>query len=110
MVIRQLICNAVEYSENENSICLHSKCPACGFDWQENISLNEGGSDFNREITYQISQHTNTKHQEGCVFSGESVKVFLAVHRDGDGSKVCVQRSDAEGAEGIPNEWWVTPT
>ena len=103
MVIRQLVFKSIQCTSVETGVTVNSKCPTCGFDWTETISLSEGtivneAFDFNNEITYTIPEHVNPKTQQPCTLSGEDVKFYLAVHCVGVDLKVFVQRSDAEGA------------
>jgi hypothetical protein len=111
MVIRQLIFKSVQCTSVEAGVTVNSKCPTCGFDWAATTSLNEGTNenetfDFNNEITYSIPEHVDHATQQRCDCSGEDVKFYLAVHCVGEDLKVYVQRSDAEGASGIPVDWW----
>ena len=114
MVVRQLVFKSIQCTAVETGVTVNSKCPLCGFEWTENLSLSEGTIvdetfEFNNQITYAIPEHVDPKTQQPCIFSGEDVKFYLAVHCVGDDLKVFVQRSDAEGAVGIPVDWWRNP-
>ena len=114
MVVRQLIFKSIQCTAVETGVTVNSKCPTCGFEWTENISLSEGTTvneafDFTNEITYTIPEHFNPETQQPCILSGEEVRFYLAVHGVGDDLKIFVQRSDAEGESGIPVDWWIIP-
>ena len=50
--------------------------------------------DFNGEVVFE------------CPRCHSLFILFVALHNDGDGLKVCLQRTDAEGVNGIPLSWW----
>jgi hypothetical protein len=81
-------------------------CPDCGDVWQVTIQFNDytgsGLYDFNGLVYLTMPNHS------GCPFG--VLSLFLAVHLDSNGLQSCIQRSDAEGASGIPDNWWSVPT
>jgi len=43
-----------------------------------------------------------------CPSCDAVLRLYVALHKQADGSlMICVQRSDEEGASGIPSDWWV---
>jgi hypothetical protein len=114
MVIGQLICNSVQCIAVDKGVKINSKCPLCGFDWTETVNLSQGNLvdgtfEFNNQITMAVPEHVNSETQESCLFSGEVITFYLAVHCLGEDLKVFVQRSDADGSSGIPLDWWRNP-
>ncbi len=52
--------------------------------------------DFNQKVAFTLP----------CC--GAKVMLFVAIHKEPNQSpSLCIQRSDAEGAGGIPANWWV---
>jgi len=61
-------------------------------------------------LTYQSSKtfDFNQKIAFTLPCCGAKVELFVAIHKEPNESPVfCIQRSDAEGAGGIPANWWV---
>lgn len=98
-----LIIDGVSCESLQGGVQLNLRCPVCGYNWSQTVSLGSGFSlpfDFNQLVSFTVPQHV-------CVDSGGIVNLFIAVHSDSNGIVVCVQRSDAEGAVGISTDWWV---
>ncbi len=76
----------------------------CGATWSLTVLFDDyGGSgvyDMNSQITMTFPVHS-------CDFDNAPISLFLAAHLDGNGLQTCLQRSDEEGADGIPTDWWV---
>jgi hypothetical protein len=85
------------------------KCPVCGYEWQSNYNLGTSFSnpyDFNQLVSFPIPVHTSIITHSQCLLPYNTVKLYLAVHSDGNGNKLKLQRSNNEGATGISADWW----
>jgi hypothetical protein len=98
-----LIFNAVLFESVEGGVQPSFKCPVCQRLWKPillfgNATLDD--YDFNDLINIAVPAHGE------CSFSGATISLFLAVHRDTNGIKICFQKSTEEGASGISIDWW----
>jgi len=50
--------------------------------------------DFNQKVTFT------------CPNCSAKITLFVALHKDENGLGLCIQRSDAEGSQGISLDWW----
>ena len=110
MVYKRLYFDSIDFVRLEDGIGVWLVCPECK---RRRIIKRAVGVTFpavfdvNRKVSFMVPAHDN-KEGFPCVASGQDVELFVAVHRDSDGVKICIQRSDAEGANGIASDWWVT--
>ena len=96
----QLFFNAVTL--NASPFYLQPKliCPNCGVVFQPKYmptAILPASYDFNKLVVFTCSNCKAT------------ISLYVAIHNDSNGLKLCVQRTDAEGANGIPTNWWVKP-
>lgn len=108
-MIGSLHFDRIDFVRLEDGVFPHLICPVCKRDWTPNLSLGSvftATFDYNKKVSFTIIDHDDSKTAQACVLSGAKIELFVAVHRDADGLCVCIQRSDAEGANGIPANWW----
>jgi len=106
MAYGQLHFDKVDFVKLEDGVRPQFVCPVCKRKWQPTLNFGTPFSgDFNRKVSFNIPTHKDSIEQE-CKASGKTIELFVAVHRDADSLQICIQRSDAEGADGIPNDWW----
>ncbi len=75
-------------------------CPNCGHVFNPKYmptAILPASYDFNQLVTFTCSNCQAT------------ISLYVAIHNDSNGLTLCVQRSDIEGAAGIPVNWWVKP-
>ena len=111
--IYTLIFDSINFVRLEDGVHPHLICPICKRDWTPKLSLGTSFPptfDFNRKVSFTVPTHNNPATGLPCSLSGAKVTLYVAVHRDSDGLQLCIQRSDAEGAGGIPTDWWVPMT
>ena len=109
-VIGALHFDRVDFVRLEDGVHPHLICPVCKRDWTPNLSLGStfpATFDFNKKVSFTVPNHNDAKTSQPCILSGQKIELFVAVHRDANGLQICIQRSDAEGAGGIPANWWV---
>ena len=107
--IKTLIFDNVSFVRLEDGVHPHLICPVCKRDWTPKLSLGSTlppAFDFNKKVSFIVPSHNNVKTSQPCILSGQMIELFVAVHRDANGLSICIQRSDAEGAGGIPANWW----
>ena len=78
-------------------INLHFICPQCKNRFEPNykpVPTLPATYDFNQKVTFT------------CPICAASIIIYVALHKDAKGIKRCAQRSDAEGKNGIPLDWW----
>jgi hypothetical protein len=112
-VIGELCLDKVDFVRLEDGVYPHLICPVCKRDWTPNLSLGStfpATFDFNKKISFTVPNHNNAETSQPCTLSGQKIELFVAVHRDTNGVQICIQRSDAEGASGIPANWWQSHT
>lgn len=105
----KLCFDTVGFTTLEQGVSPRFLCPICKHQWQPKLSLGTSFPatfDFNQKIAFMIPTHNNSKTGKQCEASGKKIVLFVAVHKGADGIQLCIQRSDAEGADGIPNDWW----
>jgi predicted RNA-binding Zn-ribbon protein involved in translation (DUF1610 family) len=76
-------------------------CPSCKYRFETKFkptAILPATFDFSQKVTFT------------CPNCKAEIVLFVAVHKDKDGLSVCIQRSDAEGAGGIPTDWWKRTT
>ena len=89
--------NAVDLNYNVSGVSPHFICPNCGYQWIDSfkpVAVMPANYDFNGKVVFT------------CPNCHSTFSLFLALHNDGNGLNVCLQRSDAEGANGISVNWW----
>ena len=95
----KLFFNSVNFISIEDGVKPSFKCPECAYPFQGNLKAADVAVppefDFNQLVVFQCPN---------CLMK---LALFVAVHKDVNGTKLCVQRSDAEGANGIPANWWM---
>jgi hypothetical protein len=99
----------ITFERLEDGIHPHLKCPKCKREWTSALSLGTSFPatfDFNRKVNFTVPTHKNPATDEECGLSNAKISWFIAVHRDENGLQLCIQRSDAEGANEIPTDWW----
>jgi len=108
-VIGALHFDSIGFVRLEDGVHPHLVCPVCKRDWTPNLSLGStfpATFDFNKKVSFAVPNHNNPKTGLPCTLSGAKIELFVAVHKDVEGLSICVQRSDVEGAGGIPADWW----
>ena len=94
----------------EDGVKPRFRCPICNYSWQPKLDLGSGFPatfDFNEKVDFAIPAHDDAKTGEPCSAANQKIALHVAVHKDAEGVGLSVQRSDAEGAAGIPASWWV---
>jgi hypothetical protein len=102
--------DSVGFVRLEDGVNPHLICPVCKRAWAPKLSFGstfQATFDFNKKVSFTVPNHNDPKTGLPCTLSGARIVLFVAVHRDADGLSICIQRSDAEGANGIPERWWV---
>ncbi len=101
----------VDFTSLEKGVSPHFQCPICKYQWQPIMKLGENFPetfDFNQKVRFVIPEHTDVRTASQCLAVGKTIDLFVAVHSDSNGASICIQRSDLEGAAGIPVLWWRT--
>ena len=109
MSINKLHFDSVSFVRLEDGIHPHLKCPVCKRDWTPNLSLGSSfpaSFDFNKKVSFTVPAHNNLASGLPCGLSGQKIELFVAVHRDANGVRFCIQKACEEGAAGIPANWW----
>lgn len=109
---KRLVFNSLGNLNLDNGLNPTFLCPDCRRKWSPKLDfgvVDKELFDFNDQITVTIPEHLNEKNLK-CVCSGGVISLFYAVHVEKDKVQVCIQRTDAEGAEGIRADWWKTPS
>ena len=112
-IIKTLIFDNVGFVRLEDGVHPHLICPVCKRDWTPALSLGTvfpASFGVNKKVSFTVPTHNNASTGQPCILSGSKVELFVAVHRDADGLRICIQRSNEEGAGGIPANWWVHST
>ena len=94
----------------ESGITPHFFCPVCGYPFQVNYSFGSSFPlpyDFNQLVSFAIPVHTSLKTGIQCILPYNTIKLYIAVHADTNITALCIQRSNNEGAAGIPANWWL---
>jgi hypothetical protein len=105
----KLIFNAVKF--DEASLAPNFLCPECKSVWQPKLDLTQltksASYDFNKLVSFLVPDHQNEKAKSVCSMQGKTVELYMAVHKGKEGYMCCLQKSNEEGAKGIPVNWWV---
>lgn len=108
-VISKLIFNSIIFDPTVKGVLPNFKCPMCGSFWQPKLDLKDAEKvveyDFNGLVSFLVPDHQNKK--EYCSLGGQTIELFMAIHKDENGMQVCIQKSIDEGTGGIPANWWV---
>jgi predicted RNA-binding Zn-ribbon protein involved in translation (DUF1610 family) len=75
----------------------HFICPSCRKRFEPKFkptAILPATFNFNQKVTFL------------CPNCGAKIILFVAIHKDENGLAMCIQRSDAEGADGISANWW----
>jgi predicted RNA-binding Zn-ribbon protein involved in translation (DUF1610 family) len=89
--------NSVDSNYTDLGIAIHFVCPNCGYQWTayfKPVDTLPANYDFNHVVVFQ------------CPNCRSNFSIYMALHNDSNGLKVCLQRTDAEGARGISVDWW----
>lgn len=106
--INSLILNRVEITDLTSGLNPQFQCPTCHYAWKPKLSLTTtpvATFDYNQQTDFIVPPHVNPATGAQCNASNQTVALFVAVHKDAKGTCVVVQRSDAEGANGINVNW-----
>ena len=107
----KLIFNSVTFESAEKGVQPNFKCPACGGVWMPKLALSDDEKtetyDFNKLVSFLVPDHKSENGKVACTLQGQTVELFMAVHRDKNGICCCIQKSSEEGASGIPANWWL---
>jgi hypothetical protein len=104
--------SGITFGELANGVNPHLKCPICSYAWQPKLTLGTTFAatfDFSQKASFNIPTHTNHYTGQECQASNHNIELYVAVHKDANGTQLRIQRSDAEGAEGIKQNWWQRP-
>jgi len=105
----KLYFNSITFNDLAGGVTPKFNCPICHYSWESKMDL---GTDFpatfdsNQKPTFNIPSHDDAKTGKQCSASNQKIELYVAVHKDQDGTSLCIQRSDAEGANGISANWW----
>ncbi len=105
--------DSINFAQLKDGINPRFKCPVCSRVWSPKLALGTtfpATFDFNKKVTVTAPNHTYLDSTVACPVSGKQISWFVAVHRDVNGIRFCIQKSSEEGAGGIPVNWWVRPT
>ncbi len=100
--------DSVAFGDLANGVNPHFQCPICHFAWQPKLDLGTNFSatfDYNQKTNFTIPEHTNPQTQTQCSASNQTIALFIAVHKDAAGTYLIIQRTDAEGSNGINVNW-----
>jgi hypothetical protein len=109
MSYQQLFFNAADLSTSPARITLHLHCPVCGYQFTAYYSFGASFPatyDYNQLTSFTIPSHASLKTGGPCIFPYNKISLYVAAHKDTNGIALCTQRSNAEGATGIPALWW----
>jgi len=69
---------------------------------QSRVFSNTVNIQYNREYDF------NNLYDFKLPCCGNTIQLFVAIHKPADsyGVAICIQKSDEEGAGGIPTDWW----
>ena len=108
---KRLVFSGIVLGDLDNGISPTFLCPDCRRKWNPKLDfglVDKELFDFNDQITVAIPEHTDSKGLK-CACSGGVISLFYAVHIEKGKVQVCIQRADAEGAEGARADWWKYP-
>lgn len=109
-VYSKLFFNSVGFNDLADGVNPHFVCPVCHYFWQPKLSLGTSFPatfDFNQKIAFIIPVHDDVTTGKQCTASDQKIELFMAVHKDSNKKVLRIQRSDAEGANGIATNWWI---
>lgn len=113
MSYNKLFFASVSFVRLEDGIHPNLRCPVCKRNWTPNLSLGASFPatfDFNKKVSFTVPTHNSLTTGLSCGLSGQKIELFVAVHRDANGIRFCIQKACEEGATGIPANWWVRTT
>lgn len=94
----KLFFSNIDFTSIEGGINPHFTCPECQQPFQQNFKPADVQTptlfDFNQLVVFQ------------CSACSMKLALFVAVHKDADDEHICIQKSNEEGAGGIPVGWW----
>jgi hypothetical protein len=93
----KLFFDTVDFDYEVTGVNPHCKCPNCQtlFQPQYKPIPSVSNMDYNAKSIFQ------------CPNCGQCLELYVAFHKDVNGSNCCIQKSSEEGAGGIPANWWV---
>ena len=107
-VVSKLIFNSILFESTTKGVQPNFKCPVCGGFWQPKLDLTDADKtvvyDLNKLFSFKIPAHLNGV--VACSLQEQTVELFIAVHKDKDGTACCIQKSNEEGTAGISADWW----
>src|SRR3990170_9113842 len=90
----KLFFSSVDFVNVEGGVNPHFICPECKEPFQSNLKAADVAVptdfDFNQLVVFQ------------CPNCGMKLALYVAVHKDANGTALCIQKSNEEGAGGIP--------
>ncbi len=110
-IYNKLHFDSIAFNDVANGVNPRFKCPICQYAWQPKLVLGtaiQATFDYNQKVNFTIPTHNNLCGQQ-CAASNQKIELYIAVHKDTKGTKLIMQRTDAEGAVGIAANWWVNP-
>lgn len=110
----QLFFSSIQFISLEDGVKPNFHCPHCrSAVWQPKCTLGTSFPDpfdFNQKISFPIPMHNDPSTGQPCILQSYRIELFVAVHKDANGTALCIQKSSEEGAGGIPANWWMRPT
>jgi hypothetical protein len=107
-VFSELHFDSITFNDLLDGVKPHFQCPICHFAWQPKLTLTttaQATFEYNQKADFTIPTHTNLSGQQ-CAASNQIIELFIAAHKDSQGTVLCIQRSNAEGTKGINANWW----
>lgn len=108
MSYTKLFLDSLDFVRLEDGVGVWLICPVCKR--RKLIKRSMGATfpevyDFNQKVSFTIPEHLGI-NELPCEASGKLLELWVAVHRDADGLKICIQKTSDEGFYGIPTDWW----
>jgi hypothetical protein len=107
-IFSQLQFDSLTFNNLADGINPHFQCPICNFSWQPKLTVGtnvQATFDYNQKVDFTIPTHNN-HYGLPCSASNQTIELYIGVHKGPNGTALCIQRSDAEGANGIAANWW----
>ena len=107
-IYNKLHFDSIAFSSLADGVNPHFKCPICQYAWQPKLTVGtniQATFDYNQKADFTIPIHNNPCGQQ-CTASNQTIELYVAVHKDTKGTSLCIQRSDAQGLNGIKTNWW----